>query len=212
MAVSEIPILGMGGKVLRVRSLSLLDRAYFRLLHAKAVEVAGDRSIADVYDNDLAFKGLVDAALILCGIATSCIDLQTMIALLFGVGDIPAILLDLNFPAASTDTSSKGDDLPSEDLSSYDPDAWAIATIWAATDDPVKALAIANAPLWVFTSEVMRCRSKQVQMADPEYGKRQTRERSRDNFKRMIETPGALEKLKSAFDDPNNVIPFDKIT
>ncbi|NJR69481.1 MAG: hypothetical protein HC771_13070 [Synechococcales cyanobacterium CRU_2_2] len=144
---SSLPIVGIGGKVLKLRALSLFDRQFFSALHAKALEILGDRPISEAYDDDEAFRGLIDAALLMCGISTSSIDMQTMVSLLFGIGDVPPVIIELNFPKPSREDSSES---PSEDLSDFDPDAWAVAAIWNATEDPVQAMAIATATPWVF--------------------------------------------------------------
>lgn len=183
--------------------MSLLDRAYFRALHAKAVDVLGNRAIAQAYDDDEGFRALIDTALLLCGIPSTSIDMQTMICLLFGAGDIPALILDLNFPAPKP-SDGEGDER-SEDLSIFDPDAWAIATIWASTDDPVRAMAIANTPGWSFVAEVMRCRAKQSQMADPDYKSRLASQRTKREFESLIANDG-IDKLNKLFDDPDSVV------
>ena len=194
LAPHQIPFIGADGKVHKIVALSLVDRQYFEGLHSMALQIIGDRDIAIAYDCDTGFRAAADALLLLSGISPAWVDAHILASLLFGIGDTPAILVELNLPKAKADASAD----QQEDLSTFDPDAWAIATIWSADGSLANALDVAKEYPATWVHEVLRCRSKQVQMADPEYKKERSSRETKERFSRTLQEYGSVAAMRES--------------
>jgi hypothetical protein len=95
---SFVTFLDINDNVRKIRALSLMDRDYFRALLETAGRMVDGKFVGSLYDEDTAFRNVVNAILLLCGLSPFWVDSEIVVRLLFGVGDEPAILLQLNFP------------------------------------------------------------------------------------------------------------------
>jgi hypothetical protein len=203
---SFVTFLDINDNVRKIRALSLMDRDYFRALLETAGRMVDGKFVGSLYDEDAAFRNVVNAILLLCGLSPFWVDSEIVVRLLFGVGDEPAILLQLNFPPAPPKSSDDPEDEAPIDLSGFDATAWATAQLWAATGDYNQAMQIAQLEPWPFTQEVLRCRSYQIKMNDPEEVKKREKQAHKTRFAKDMSNPERRSKIQSLFEDESNLI------
>ena len=189
LTYKQIPIVGIDDQVRRIKPFSALDRDYYRVLYAKSIETLGDRDVASAYDSDRVFRALIDAILLLCGLSPAWLDIESVAALIFGIGDAPPVLFTLNFPEQPKKEDPKPD---AEDLSEFDPDAWLVAAIFQGTGSLESALRIYESSPASFLEEVMRCRAKQIKASDPKAKQKEEEEKAKQEAME-IQKAGGLE-------------------
>jgi len=169
-----------------MRSLSLLDRRPWLLLYQEILGRPGSPQV--LYDTVPDYAATINALLLMCGVSPAWVDWRGVEQLLFGTGDRPPILVDLNFPALPVDPEAKV--LPD----GYDPEAWLIAALWGAGGSLTEAIALARDEPAPLLELVLRARSRQIQEADPKF---QEKEALKEAEARVAEraASGAYDEL-----------------
>jgi hypothetical protein len=65
---------------------------------------------------------------------------------------------------------------------------------------------IAQLEPWPFTQEVLRCRSYQIKMNDPEEVKKREKQAHKTRFAKDMSNPERRSKIQSLFEDESNLI------
>lgn len=188
----SIPLVDCWGKTRRIRSLPLDDRRWFLAVRLALQERVEDQDFRVLYDSDATFKALVDECLQLHGLSPAWIDAYIANRLLFGMGDEPAILMQLNFPPEEPDKDARP--IPE----GIDPEAYQIASLWGATDNLEQAFRIRSEQPWQEVRAVLKARSQQVKEFDKD-AKHEAKEaerlqHSRETMEQLKES-GKLQEL-----------------
>lgn len=157
----SVPLIDCRGRVQRIRSLPLADRRYFLDIRLALQELAEDKDFRTCYDADQTFRALVDECLQLHGISPAWVDSYIATRLLFGLGDEPAILMQLNFPP-EPEPEDGGTPIPA----GVDPEAYHVASLWGATENLEQAFKLRNEQPWQEVKAVLTARGEQIKALD----------------------------------------------
>lgn len=185
------------GKVRRLRSLPLADRRWFLDIRLALQDKVEGRDFRVLYDSDGTFKALVDECLTLHGLSPAWVDAYITSRLLFGLGDEPAILMQLNFPAELEEPDPDAKPIPD----GIDPEAYHVASLWGASENLEQAFRVGREQPWQEVRAVLKARSHQLKELDPEAKAKEKEadrlEHSRERMEHLRES-GKLQELLNA--------------
>ncbi|PZV19179.1 MAG: hypothetical protein DCF22_00495 [Leptolyngbya sp.] len=197
----SVPFIDCLGKVRRIRSLPLSDRAWFLTLRTAAIQLIADQDFRALYDSpDSHFRTLVDECLLLSKISPAWVDTYSATRLLFGMGDEPAILIALNFPEEPEEKGAKP--LPS----TINPQAYSIAALWSESDGLEQAIAVANHHPWLEVRDILKAKAYQNKQGTDDEDEETRIEESREGLERLIQTG----KMQEFLDARRNAIDPDE--
>lgn len=192
----SVPLVDCSGRVRRIRSLPLADRRWFLEMRLALQEKFEQEDFRVLYDCDQTFKALVDECLQLHGLSPAWVDAYIATRLLFGLGDEPAILMQLNFPPEPEPTKDAKPLPPG-----IDPEAYQVASLWGATDSLEQALKAAREQPWQEVKAVLNARGHQIKMMDKEVQAKEKEDERLDHSREVMENlkeSGKLGELLNA--------------
>lgn len=188
----SVPFIDCMGKVRRIRSLPLGDRAWFLTLRTAAMQLIADQDFRVLYDSpDSHCRALVDECLLLSQINPAWVDAYSASRLLFGMGDEPAILIALNFPEEPEEKGAKP--LPDH----INPQAYSIAALWSETDSLADAIAVATRHPWLEVRDILKAKAYQLKQGTEDGKKEKRVEESREGLERLM-TSGKMQEFLDA--------------
>jgi len=179
----SVPIVDVTGRVRRIRSLPLCDREWFASTQFALRSRVEGQDFRVLYDSDPLFKTLVDECLLLHGISPGWVDIYMTSRLLFGMGDEPAILLQLNFPPDTEPPDKDARPIPE----TIDPTAYHIASLWGATENLEQSFKIAREQPWQEVQAVLKARSHQLKEVDADAKAKAKEEERLENSRQKME-------------------------
>ena len=200
--LDRLPFLDLTGTLRTAHALSLLDRPYFMVLREECLQLSRSADLRLLYDRDRRVAELVNCCLLMSGISPAWVDAEMACRMLFGLGDEPPFLLVLNFPSPPEMPEDKDENLYQRPTD-YSVEAWAIASLWSATEDLEQALRIARGEPYSLITEVLRSRSLQLQRLDPKYKERQQLANASDRLKAAMQSGRLTQALKDLSNGTN---------
>lgn len=192
----SLPFIDCRGKLRRIRSLALGDRAWFMTLSAAAAELIRDQDFRVLYDSPTSnFRALVDECLLLSQINPAWVDVYMATRLLFGIGDEPPLLIAFNFPKEDEPEEKGAKPKPLPDH--INPEAYRIAALWSETDSLADAIAVASRHPWLEVRDVLKAKAYQEKQGTEDGKKEKRLEESREGLERLIQS-GKMEDFLNA--------------